>query len=95
MTRYTVVWDVDVETALASAWIAGDPTMRSTLTAIANWVDAYLSQDVDDKGESLPEFSARVVTVPLSIAPARVEATFQVFPDDRLVRVTRLVFRGE
>jgi hypothetical protein len=94
MTRYTVVWDEGVEAAFASAWIAGDPTMRSTLTAIANWVDAHLAEDADVKGQSLQELSARVVAVPLSIAPARVEATFQVVPDDRLVRVTRLVFRS-
>jgi hypothetical protein len=92
MTRYTVVWDADVEAALANAWIAGDSAMRSTLTAIADWIDAYLAEAPDIKGEPLPELSARMVSVPLSIAPARVEATF---PDDRLVRVTRLVFRSD
>jgi hypothetical protein len=95
MTRYTVVWDADVEAALVNAWIAGDSTMRSTLTAIADWVDAYLAEDPDVKGQPLPQLSARMIAVPLSIAPARVEATFRVFPNDRLVRVTRLVVRSD
>jgi hypothetical protein len=94
MTRYTVVWDADVEAALVNAWIAG-LSMRSTLTAIADWLDTYLVEDPDVKGQPVPELSARMIAVPLSIAPARVEATFQVFPDDRLVRVTRLVFRSD
>jgi hypothetical protein len=80
--------------ALANAWVAGDPTMRSALTAIADWVDNYLAEDPNLKGHNLPEHSARTVAVPFSIATARVEAIFQVFPDDRLVRVTRLVFRS-
>jgi hypothetical protein len=94
MTRYTVAWDTDVELALTEAWIAGDSAMRSALTAIADWLDTYLTGDADVKGQPLPELSARTVAIPLSIAPARVEATFQVFPEDRLVRVTRLVFRS-
>jgi hypothetical protein len=95
MTRYTVVWDTDVESALANAWIAGNSTTRSTLTAIAGWIDTSLSEDPDLKGHPLPEHSARSIAVPLSITPARVEVTYQVFPDDRLVRVTRLVFRSD
>jgi hypothetical protein len=94
MTRYTVVWDADVDVALTNAWIAGNSKIRSTLTSIADWVDRYLAEDADVKGQPLPELSARMVAVPLSITPARVEATFQVFPDDRMVRVTRLVFRS-
>jgi hypothetical protein len=69
--------------------------MRSTLTAIADWVDKDLSEDADIKGQSVQELLVRVIAVPLSITPARVEATFQVIPEDRLVRVTRLVFRSD
>jgi hypothetical protein len=94
MTRYTVVWDMEVEASLTKAWIAGNSAMRSALTAIADWIDSFLSDDPDLKGQYLPELSARTIAVPLSISPARVEVTFQVFPDDRLVRVTRLVFRS-
>jgi hypothetical protein len=95
MTRYTVVWDTDVELALAGAWVEGDSRMRATLTAIADWVDTYLAEDPGLKGQPLPELSARKIAVLFSVSPARVEATYQVFPDDRLVRVTRLVFRSD
>jgi hypothetical protein len=95
MTRYTVVWDTDVEAALANAWIAGDSAMRSSLTAIADWIDTSLCEDPDIKGQALPEHSARKIGVPLSITTAKVEVTYQVFPDDRQARVTRVVFRSD
>ena len=93
MTRYTVVWDPELENAFASAWIAGDSKMRSTLTAISDWLDAQLAEDPEVKGWPRPDLAARTVDVPLSISSARVEATYKVLPADRLVRVTRLVFR--
>jgi hypothetical protein len=95
MTRYTVVWDTDVEASLANAWIAGNSAMRFALTAIADWIDTSLSEDPDLKGQPLPEISVRTMNVPLSISTARVEVTYQVFPDDRLVRVVRIVFRSD
>jgi len=94
MTRYTVVWDKDVETALANAWLLGDSQIRSTLTSIADWLDAQLAEDAEIKGQTFSEPSVRTIDVPLSIATARVEATYQVFADDRVVRLTRLVFRS-
>ncbi len=93
MTRRTVVWDPDVENGLAEKWVTGDSKMRSTLTAIADWLDTNLTVDPDVKGRPLPERSARVIDVPFSIASARAEVMYQVFPDDRMVRIIQLVLR--
>jgi hypothetical protein len=68
--------------------------MRSILTAIADWVDTYLTEDADVKGRAAPMEASRTITVPTSIATAHVDITFDVFPEDRLVRVKRFVFRS-
>ena len=94
MTRYTVVWDTDVEAALANAWILGDSNIRSTLTAIANWIDSSLAEDAEMKGRALSHVLERTIDVPLSIPSAHVSAIYQVFADDRIVRLTRLVIRS-
>ena len=94
MTRYTVVWDEDVESPFVHAWVVGDAPTRAILTEIANYVDATLSEDPDKKGEPRPDLDARILAVPLSSSTARVSVTYHVLPDDRLVRVVRLVFRG-
>lgn len=94
MIRYTVVWDADIESSLANAWIAGDSKLRASLTAIADWIDKNLAEDPHIKGEPRPELSARMIDIPIFSSPARVVATYQVMPDDRLVRVIQLVFRS-
>jgi len=94
MTRYTVVWDQDVQGPFTSAWVAGDSQMRATLTAIANWVDANLAVDPDQKGQLRPDHVTRVIAVPAPNSQARVSAAYQVFADDRQVRVICVVFRG-
>jgi hypothetical protein len=93
MTRCTVVWDTEVEHALADAWILGDSNMRSTLTAVADWIDTFLAEDAEFKGQPLSGHSQRTIVLPVSITTARVEATYQVVADDRIVRLTRLTFR--
>ena len=50
MTRFTVVWDADVQTSFINAWLASDSHTRAILTEIANWIDAYLAEDADVKG---------------------------------------------
>ncbi|MEX0613296.1 MAG: hypothetical protein WD738_02495 [Pirellulales bacterium] len=50
MTRYTVVWDADVEVSFINAWIAGDSRSREILIEIANCVDTILAEDPDKKG---------------------------------------------
>jgi hypothetical protein len=94
MTRHTVVWDEDVEGPFINAWVAGDSQMRATLTEVANWVDVNLAEDPDKKGRPRPDESARVIAVPISTSPARVSATYQIYPDDRQVRVVCLIARG-
>jgi hypothetical protein len=94
MTRYTVVWDTEVESRFISAWIAGDAHTRAILTEIANWVDNNLCEDPDQKGEPRPDLVARILAVPISGTSARVSVTYQTLPDDRQVRVVRLVIRG-
>jgi hypothetical protein len=94
MTKYTIVWDTELERAVAHWWLVGDSSMRSILTAIADWVDAYLTEDADVKGRAVPMEAARTITVPTSIATAYVDVTFEVVPEDRLVRVKRFVFRS-
>jgi hypothetical protein len=94
MTRYTVVWDAEVESRFIAAWLAGDSQSRSNLTEIANWVDKNLAEDPDQKGQPRPDLSARIVAAPVSNSAARVSVTYQVLHDDRQVRVVRLVIRG-
>ncbi|MCH8839580.1 MAG: hypothetical protein IH831_02670 [Planctomycetes bacterium] len=93
MTRYTVLWDEDVQSQYIQAWIAGDFVTREVLTEIANWVDKNLVEDPDREGFARPDLSARIAVVPLASSSARVSVTFQVFPEDRQVRVVRLIFR--
>jgi hypothetical protein len=52
MTRYTVVWDREVESQFINDWIDGDSHTRSVLTAIANWIDATLAEDPESKGRA-------------------------------------------
>ena len=93
MTRYTVVWDVDVEAPFMNFWIASDSHMRAILTEIANWIDKNLSEDADLKGRPHADSTDRTAVVPLAGRRANVVVTYRVIPDDRLVRVTRRTFR--
>lgn len=93
MARYTVVWDPDVETSFLNHWIAGDSQTRAQLTEVAHWIDSKLSENAADLGRARPDLGARIVAVPLSTSQARVAATFEVYPEDRIVRVVRLTFR--
>jgi hypothetical protein len=94
MTRYTVVWDADVESQFVSAWISGDTRTRSILTEIANSVDNSLSEDPDQKGQPRSDLGARILAVPIAGTTARVSVAYQVRPDDRQARVIRLLIRG-
>lgn len=94
MTRYTVVWDRDVEVSFMNAWIAGNSQTRAVLSEVANWLDANLAEDPDRKGEPRHEHSARQIEIPIPNSSAHVSATFPVLADDRQVRVICLAFRG-
>ncbi len=93
MIRYTVVWDADVEVPFTNAWIAGDARLRAILTSVANWVDANLMDDAHDKGRALADQSARIIEVPIAGTEAHISAIFHGSLDDRVVRVTRFIFR--
>lgn len=92
MTRYTVVWDDDVENAFFNSWLASDSATRVVLTDVANWIDTNLANDAELKGRYRTDISARVIDVPLHHS-AKIAVTFQVQADDMQVRVTRLTFR--
>jgi|GEM_PF-3680905 len=93
MTRYTVLWDEDVQSHYIQAWSAGDSDTREVLTEIADWVDKNLIEDPDRRGFARPDLSVRIAVVPLASFAARVSVTFQVLSEDRQVRVVRLIFR--
>ena len=90
MTRFTVLWDTDLEQHFIRAWVESDSETRAALTDIANWIDANLAIDPHIKGQEATE-SVRILAVPVS--SARVSIAFQVFQEDRQVRILRLVFR--
>jgi hypothetical protein len=87
---YTVLWDPDLEAQFIHAWVGSDSQTRGLLTDIANWIDANLAADPDLKGRE-ESTSVRILAVPISAARASV--AYQVLPEDRQVRVIRLVFR--
>ncbi len=93
MTRYTVVWDEYLLAYYTRSWTDADPKIRETLTQVANWVDRYLEFDADTKGRPTIDGELQVSYVPVSYA--RVTVTFEVFPDDRLVRVLRMTFERD
>lgn len=93
MNRFTVVWAKEVEEPYLHYWINGDSQMRTALTEVATWVDSNLSNDPESKGRSGPEPTTRIVNVELASSPARVSVTYEIYPDDRLVRVVRLTFQ--
>lgn len=94
MSRYTVVWDIEVEAGFVDAWIAGDTKTRALLTAIAQQVDANLREDPDQKGVAWVDQDVRIWAVPVSGSSARVSGTYRITPADRQVRVARLMIRG-
>ena len=93
MTRYTVVWDQDVEVPFINAWIAGDVHTRAILTYLGNWLDANLTDDPQRKGEARSETDARQIDISIPGTLTHVSAVYQVLADDRQVRVVRLIFR--
>ena len=93
MTRYTVIWDDDLLDYYIRFWTKSDAQTRETLTQVANWVDRYLEFDANTKGRPTIDGELQVTYVPVALA--RVTVTFEVFPDDRQVRVLRMTFVRE
>jgi hypothetical protein len=88
MSRFTLVWDAQVEVPFTDAWLAGNSQTRAALTEIANWIDSTLTRNPTSAGETRPELEGRVVHVPFASSGARVSVTYQVLVADRIVRVT-------
>jgi hypothetical protein len=94
MTRYTVVWDKEVEELLLNAWLAADSQRRAILTSISDWIDSELAIDPEIKGHSLSDSEGRIVEASVSNSNLRASVTYRVFPQDRQVRITLLVIRA-
>ena len=62
MTRFTVVWNADLEAEFANTWLASDSQTRAVLTETANWIDKYLAEDADIKGQWRPSFRLTQLT---------------------------------
>jgi hypothetical protein len=91
MASYTGIWDKALEANYIDAWTKSNSETREILTQIANWVDDELRTDPEKKGHERSDISGRVIVIPIS--QARVSVIYRVFPDDRLVYVTRFIFR--
>jgi len=91
MKRYTVIWDNAVESNFLDAWVKSDSCSRAALTELAGTIDRALAVNADVQGEEHPAEGTRAVDV--RVAAAKVTVFNKVFVDDRVTRVTRLVFR--
>ena len=91
MKRYTVIWDNTVESNFLDAWVKSDSGARAALTELAGTIDRALAVNADAKGEHQPAEETRAVDV--RVAAAKVTVFNKVLVDDRVTRVTRLVFR--
>jgi hypothetical protein len=92
MKRYSVVWDEAVEADFLDQWLKSQPARRALLTDVANAVDRALSRDAGRKGK--PQSNPDALATILQVADTEITAYFEVFPDDRLVRVVGLVLRS-
>lgn len=92
MTRYTVLWDPEVEAVFVDAWTRSGSGVREILTGAANWIDAQLAVDPEVKGRRSTDLDVHLLAVPLSTTAAQIAVAYQVQPEDRVVRVVRLTF---
>jgi hypothetical protein len=79
--NYTVLWDPDVEQDLASLWMNAPD--RAAVTAAADRIDELLKTDPEQQGESRINEWRLLTVAPLGIL-------FQVFEEDRIVRVIQV-----
>lgn len=91
MTRYTVVWDKDVERSFTELWVDSDSAVRAILTEAADWVDRNLATAPESKGLWRADLNVRVLVIPTR--QGQVSVVYQVVPEDRQVRVLRLIMR--
>jgi hypothetical protein len=84
-------WDADLERDFIDTWIGSDSQVRALLTDVANWIDSAPSADPHLKGRGKLD-GMRVMALPIS--GVRASVAYEVFPDDRVVRVMQLIFRS-
>jgi hypothetical protein len=92
MSRYTVVWDPDLESEYIEQWADADSTFRSLLTHVSDWLDVNLRDAPEKVGVDFDGTLKRVVVIP-GTGTYIFEAAFTIVPDDRQVRVIGITFR--
>jgi plasmid stabilization system protein ParE len=80
--EYTVIWVPSAEGQLAELWMAARD--REAVTLASDRIDRTLCDAPLDAGESRPDGYRILIDLPLVVY-------FQVIPDDRLVRVLRVI----
>ena len=91
MSRYTVMWNRDLESDFINIWLASDSSIRSALTRASDWIDQKLALDPESQGRPLEETAYRILIVP-GTEPLRVEVVYEVIPLDRQVRIVNIRF---
>ena len=92
MTRFTVVWDSDLEADFVRFWTGAGSDLRALLTHASNWLDDRLSHAPASLGQVVEGEPYRIMIVPGTQSP-RVEVVYQVLPEDRLVRILSIRLR--
>ena len=89
--RFTVTWDDEVQTELVERWLSSSPGERSHLSWCANHVDAALRENAHQKGAVLKGSEPlRFYSAPVLPGRPPIGVVYQVFLDDRLVKVLEL-----
>ena len=78
--KYTVVWLPSAQDELARIWLGSSD--RQAVTAASNHADRTLRTDPEAKGSSLP--GRHLLWIP------PLALTFEVSPDDRMVKVVQV-----
>jgi hypothetical protein len=91
MNRFTVIWDENIQTDFIDAWVKSDSETRTVLSDLANLIDESLSVSPDLKGKPAPEEGVLLVTFVIGLAAATV--FYRLHPEDRAVRIIRMVIR--
>ena len=89
MTRYTVVWDKEVEDPFMNGRFG--PASRSYRHR--KLVDRELAVDPEVKGQAQADPLNRVIDATAANSTTRASVSYRIIPDDRQVRVTLVVIR--
>lgn len=90
--RYTVIWEPDSEADLAQIWLTADGNLRRELTKATAYFDHSLAENAHQKGTLWnDQFNERLVVAPPTPGFPIIAIACEVIPDDRLVRIVKLV----